>query len=276
MRAKTPSLLLALAVLSLSFRVHADAATGPTEPVKLSPWARGETRGFVSTVVDVGYLYLRPRVSLGYGKPHSRWFGIETNPIIYGTGIGQYAGLRAALPYFDVRVGGRGFLSFNNAFLTPQSHYDRAAFETTLGPRSRYFSLEAQAAASFPFGPGELQGVFTETTVKGVPDGYLVYEDVMRVIVKPPTLWRARLGYSLAFGKKHAVVVGAVAEVLGVPTRDVLILRGGIVTEVIVSESLEVRGTFVPVLGSPDTIGLAGGDFAELGLRYRWATGTGL
>jgi hypothetical protein len=41
---------------------------------------------------------------------------------------------------------------------------------------------------------------------------------------------------------------------------------------ILLSRALEVRGTFVPTVASPDRIGLVGGDFTELGLRWRWAT----
>jgi hypothetical protein len=33
-----------------------------------------------------------------------------------------------------------------------------------------------------------------------------------------------------------------------------------------------VRGSFIATVVSPDRIGLRGGDFTELGLRYRWAS----
>jgi hypothetical protein len=38
------------------------------------------------------------------------------------------------------------------------------------------------------------------------------------------------------------------------------------------SRRVEVRGSFVFTVVSPDRIGLVGGDFTELGVRYRWAS----
>jgi hypothetical protein len=35
---------------------------------------------------------------------------------------------------------------------------------------------------------------------------------------------------------------------------------------------VDVRGSFIFTVISPDRIGLAGGDFTELGIRYRWAS----
>jgi hypothetical protein len=43
-----------------------------------------------------------------------------------------------------------------------------------------------------------------------------------------------------------------------------------------ISEHLEALLSIVIPVVSPDTIGIAGGDIAEFGLRYRWATGTRL
>jgi hypothetical protein len=38
------------------------------------------------------------------------------------------------------------------------------------------------------------------------------------------------------------------------------------------SRRVEVRGSFIATVVSPDRIGRVGGDFTELGVRYRWAS----
>jgi hypothetical protein len=38
------------------------------------------------------------------------------------------------------------------------------------------------------------------------------------------------------------------------------------------SRHFDVRGSFVTTISSPDRLGLVGGDFTELGVRYRTAT----
>ena len=83
-------------------------------------WNEGPARPFLATTLDVGWTYLRPRASLGWGKPFVAWFGIDANPIIQGTGLGAYGGLRLALPRFDLRVGPRYFFGFNRNYLNPQ------------------------------------------------------------------------------------------------------------------------------------------------------------
>src|SRR5688572_23826812 len=44
-------------------------------------WSRQRVRWFGSAELDTGFLYLRPRFSAGYGRPHDTWIGIDTNPI---------------------------------------------------------------------------------------------------------------------------------------------------------------------------------------------------
>ncbi len=66
--------------------------------------------------------------------------------------------------------------------------------------------------------------------------------------------------------------VSDVAGVTGVGTRDdSRTVRAGPIVRIVLSRRVEVRGAFVPTVLSPDHIGLIGGDFTELGFRYRWA-----
>jgi len=45
------------------------------------PWSKQSARWFVSSEIDTGFLYVRPRFSAGYGRPHDLWVGVDTNPI---------------------------------------------------------------------------------------------------------------------------------------------------------------------------------------------------
>jgi len=56
------------------------------------------------------------------------------------------------------------------------------------------------------------------------------------------------------------------------PTLDTPTVRTGLVLRVVISVALELRGSLVPAVLAPDGIGILGGDFGELGLRWRWAT----
>jgi hypothetical protein len=68
------------------------------------------------------------------------------------------------------------------------------------------------------------------------------------------------------------VTLGPSVDVLYVPGREATTVRVGLVVRVPINPRLEVRGTFVPTIHSPDSLGLVGSDFTELGLRWRWAS----
>ena len=236
-------------------------------------WNEGPARTFLATTLDVGWTYLRPRASLGYGRPFGTWVGIDVNPIISGSGLGAYGGLRLALPRFDLRAGPRYFAAFNRNYLNPQLSYNRVDLDSTVGNPSRVITYEAEAEVSLPAGPGDIVALGSVSYVTGVPAGQLVFEETLHVIVAPPLVWRARGGYVIRFGSSRQHSIGLVAEALDVPKReDSLTIRVGPVVRIVLSRRVEVRGSFVPTAVSPDHIGLVGGDFTELGFRYRWAT----
>ena len=253
-----------------------DPATTPDALVDLAmrrSWNEGVTRSFLAATLDVGWTYVRPRLSAGYGKPFGTWVGLDVNPIISGNGLGAYAGVRLALPRFDIRIGPRYVASFNRDYLNPQRSYNRVDLDSTLGTPARVITLEAEAEASVPLGPGDLVALGSVSYVSNVPEGQLVFEETLRVIVAPPIVWRGRGGYVVRFGTSRQHSVGVVADILDVPKRDdSLTVRIGPVIRIVLSRRVEVRGSFVPTILSPDNIGLVGGDFTELGFRYRWAT----
>ncbi len=236
-------------------------------------WDMGSARPFVSTTIDVGFLYARPRLSLGYGKPFNMWAGVDMNPIATATGVGAYGGLRLQVPFFDLRAGARGFYAFQHSFLAPQASYSTVDLMNTAGPQSRYVTLEADLSGGIPAGPGSILVVLTASAVQGVPSGYYVYEETLRVITDPPAIYRARTGYALRIGPEGAARVGLVGEVLDLPGRNALVYRAGVVASFTIDDHLEALGLLMIPVASPDSIGIAGGDFGELGLRYRWATG---
>jgi hypothetical protein len=124
-----------------------------------------------------------------------------------------------------------------------------------------------------PAGPGDIVALGSISYVTGIPDGQLAFEETLHVIVAPPLVWRARGGYVLRFGSARQHSIGIVGELLDVPKRDdSRTIRVGPVVRIVLSRRVEVRGSFVPTVVSPDHIGLIGGDFTELGFRYRWAT----
>jgi hypothetical protein len=130
-----------------------------------------------------------------------------------------------------------------------------------------------EADVSFVLGPGSVLLRGSGSYVTGVPEGYDVFEETLHVIVRPPVVWRARAGYAVRLGAHSQHSIGVAVDLLDVPKRDdSLTVRVGPVLRVVLSRRVEIRGSFVVPVWGPDQIGLVGGDFTELGVRYRWAT----
>jgi hypothetical protein len=280
---RTATLILAAWVATLSIAMPARADVSPGELERQSqlplpegapvPWSRQPVRWFLSTEIDTGFLYVRPRFSAGYGRPHDRWVGIDTNPIFSAEGVAGYAGLRFDLPYVNLRVGGRYWYTFRRDFLLPDDSYTVEDIELRRGPRSQFSTWEAELTTNIPIGPGNVLLELAGSRVTGVPDGYFVYEETLRVVVEPPWVWRTRIGYMLPLDPDRTIVIGPVAELVGIPKRDAIVLRAGAIARIFLSPALEARGTFLPAVASPDPLGARGGDAFLLGIRYRWATG---
>jgi hypothetical protein len=243
------------------------------DPRMARSWATLPPRTFVATTFDVGFVYVRPRVSFGYGRPFTSWVGVDVNALAQTSGLGAYGGLRIEIPHVDLRVGTRYFSSFNRTYLERQPSYSRLDLESSSGDPARTLTYESELDLSLPVGPGVVLGRGSASYVTGVPEGQEVFEETLHVILDPPLVWRARLGYAFVFGAYHQHSIGLVVDMLDIPKRDDSItMRAGPILRFVLSRRVEVRGSFVMTLSSPDTIGLVGGDFTELGVRYRWAT----
>jgi hypothetical protein len=253
------------------------AQPGLTEGIEQSArrpfWVSGDTRWFVSAVLEAGIVYLRPQIAVGYGKPHWQWIGVEGYSGVSINGGVEYGGLRAVSRYVDGRVGARYNFSVNQDFLLPDDEYTREDSELELGPQSRYLSFEAELTGSVPVPGGNLFAVATGYAIVDTPPGYYVYEESLHVIVDPPYLWRTRLGYLASFGIDDTLKVGAAVELIGNPGRDAFVLRTGPVLAVSLTHHLEAVGALMIVALTPDDLGLRGAEFGQLGFRYRWATG---
>lgn len=243
------------------------------DPQMARSWGTLPARPFVATTMDFGFVYIRPRVSLGYGRPFTQWIGVDANPIAQTSGLGAYGGVRIEIPHLDWRVGGRYFSSFEHTYLPPQSSYDRIDFERRVSDKARTLTWETELDLSFDLGPGRFLARGSLSYVTGVPDGRYVFEETLHVIVDPPWVWRTRLGYAYVFGSRRQHSIGPVVDFLDVPGRDdSKTVRVGPILTMKLSRRVEVRGSFVFSVVSPDRIGLKGGDSTELGLRYRWAS----
>ena len=243
------------------------------DPRMARSWATLPPRRFVATTVDVGFVYLRPRLSLGYGRPFTQWIGVDLNPIATQNGLGAYAGFRLEIPHLDFRFGPRYFASFNHTYLPEQPSYSRLELESNSGNPSRTLTLEAELDFNLDLGPGRLLLRGSASYVSGVPEGYAAFEETLHIIVDPPLVWRTRVAYAFTFGARKQHGIGGAVDLLEVPKREESrTIRIGPIVRLALSRRVDVRGSFIFTVMSPDRIGLAGGDFTELGIRYRWAS----
>lgn len=248
------------------------APGGTEQAVVARTWELGRARPFLALSVDAGYLYVRPRFTAGYGRPFWSWLGIEAYPLLSSAGIGHYSGAAAALPGLTFRAGTRYFYPFSRSFLEPKAHFTRSDTELLRGPKADYLAYEGELTATLPLFRGSVFAVLTGYRTARVAEGYFLFEESLRAVIKPPYIWRARLGYLMALSKNGAIRLGITSEILGLPGRDAFIVRGGLLGSVLIDAHLEAQASFIPVLVSPDSLGMAGGDFGQLGIRYRWAS----
>jgi hypothetical protein len=265
--------LLAQQPFDISSPTPAPPAAGGTEQAVVTRyWELGRRRLFLASTVEGGFVYARPRFAVGYGRPYWRFAGLETYPLASLNGVGYYAGLSAALPGITLRLGGRYSYPYSMYYLLPQSSFSRLDLERQEGSKAEYLALESELNATVPVFVGSAFAVLSGYRIEMVPDGYFIYEESLRQVVKPPYVWRARLGYLVGLGRENAIRLGAAAEVIGLPGRDEFVVRAGLLGSVLINAHLEAQASFIPVIVSPDTLGLAGGDFGQLGVRFRWAT----
>lgn len=248
------------------------ATTGTEQSVVARFWELGRTRPFLAATVEAGIVYLKPQFAAGYGRPHWSWLGVEAYPSVGLGGLGHYTGLRVSLPWLSLRAGSRYFYPYSHPLLRPRDRFTQTHLDLVGGPAGDYVAYEAEAAAATGLGHGSVFAVLTGMRTALVPDGYYLYEESLKVVMAPPHVWRARAGYLLAFGENGAIRLGAAAEVIGLPGRDEFVVRGGLLASVLIDAQLEAQASLIPVLLSPDSLGLAGSDFGQLGIRYRWAT----
>jgi len=260
--ARALALLLALAVCA-----------PPTARASSSHvWRDGEERAFVSAAIDLGFLYVRPRLSAGFGRPHFAWAGVEMNPIVNIEGVGAWTGLRVAWPNVDIRAGARWFTTFRRSFLVRKDSYTRVDLELRDAPRAEWVDLETELSWRLPLGAAELSGEHALTWIAGVPTGLDLYEENLRLVVTAPWVWRSRIGALFFLDAERRIRLGPVLEVTGNPGRGTVILRGGVAFRMRLYDDLELRSSAIPALAARDELGARAADVFLIGIRYRWAS----
>jgi hypothetical protein len=233
----------------------------------------GPYRPFAAANFELGVLYFRPVLQLGWGKPHYEWFGVEGYSSPGLNGGREYAGLRGVYSHIDVRVGARYEVPRQQRFLLPKNSFDREDLQKEGLGRSRYMTGEAEVTTSFDALGGNFIGVVTGYMVFGVPKNVYLLEESLKVVAKPRYLWRARVGYLYHLGWLGSMRLGAAVESIHLISRQDVVIRVGPLMSVALTHHLEANAAIMIVARSPDALGLDGADIGQIGLRYRWATG---
>lgn len=236
-------------------------------------WESGKSRWFFATVFDFAAVNYRAEMDIGYGKPHFKWVGLEVTPQLSLAGAGTFGGLRFVVPGISLRTGARYFASADRRLLEPRETYTREQINLDLGPRSRYFALDAELTFELPLPVGSLVTLAGVEHLSGVPEPFNVFDQQLRIVVDPPLAWRARTAYLVPVGKYETMQLGGLLEFVGVPKRDEVMVRVGPVVTVSLTHHLDAIAAAAFSVESKDEIGLQSADFGQISLRYRWASG---
>ncbi len=226
---------------------------------------------FVASVVDAGFPYFEPRGLVGYGEVRGAHLAVEAFPRVSATDVGGYAGLSVGGPPFLLRAGRRFSYALGRSFPHEAASYDRLDVEVDDGGHARVWSWEASLSIEPRLGPGTLVSESALGYLAGVPEGRDVYTSRFQVVAGAPWVLSQRLGYLLHFGHEEALRVGLVAHVVRDPARGTTTWRAGLLARLQLATDLEARLSLVPTWFGPDRLGLMGGDFSELGLRWWWS-----
>lgn len=263
-------LLRGLFVAVTAFGTLAASARADEEEPKYSPWQSKRYTYFAASASDVGIVYVRPHLTLGWGAPFWHFVGVDAYAIATNSFTSAYAGWRANLPFLDVQWGARWVYPYNRRRLPKQESYRPG--DLPLGDddeRSTYRVIELEVTPLAPLFGGivfaELHPVWIDA-----PKDMNLYEEMMRAVVEPPFAMRTRLGYLYDFDTS-GVKAGAMTEYMVTPGRPKNVTRVGPVLIVGLSQYYEILATATFTVSSPDALGLYEGTYGFVGLRARWA-----
>jgi hypothetical protein len=234
-------------------------------------WEQGRPRSFVSLQPVLGAGYAQLVAQAGWGRPGWMWGGAEA--FAFG-GVGfaaEYAGVRADLLAVDLRAGVRHTTSFNHGALQPMPAHSIDDF-TAAQPHAAYTTLEAELSGGVPLPGGFGLWDFEGYRIEGAPASVDLYEEWMKVVVRPPWVGAARAGYLLALGSDGWLKLGALADFTATSGRDTLVRVGPLVAARL-TDHLDLVVLAAAAVRTPDALGLIGGMYGTVRLRWIWASG---
>jgi hypothetical protein len=258
-----------LALLSCTLAAAAQAQQ-ERPPSKLPPsyWADGDTRPFVGVRTELGP-YGAIEASSGYGRPHWMWVGVEAFALLTPDWTASGVGLRANLLAADLKLRARKSWSFSKGRAPFAPHHTKEDF-TSARPLAEYTGLEADLASVLPTPGGYalLEAIYFRQV--DAPAGLETLESYHHVVMRD-ALFLSRLGWAAALGQSGWLKLGVLSDVVATFGRGTTV-RAGPLALVQLNDHLDLIGTLIWPVRSPDDLGFAG-TFGTIRLRWSWASG---
>jgi hypothetical protein len=255
--------------LCVAMLVAGSAAAG--EEPRYSPWQSSRHGWFVASASDVGFIYARPHLTLGWGAPFWQFVGLDAYALSTNSFASAYLGWRASLPFLDVQWGWRGVVPYNRRYLPPSDRHSAGDLaRNDDAERSVYQVVELEITPLAPLLHGVAFAELHPLWIDAPRDQHL-YEEMLCAVVKPPFAMRTRLGYLYAFDDAGNVKLGMMTEYIVTPGRPKNVTRLGPLFLLGLSQHAELLATVTLPVASPDDLGLYEGSYGFVGARLRWA-----
>lgn len=224
----------------------------------------------MAAAFDVGVPYAQAQLFAGYGKPHWQWAGLEARASTTMSYAAGFLGLHGVLPFLDGSIGVRDTYAYDRSFLLPRARHGNEDIESAHGANARYLALDLELSGVVPVPGGFLAWDAFATRTLDAPAERELYEELLRVIMRPPIAAQLRFGYALRVASSS---FGPVADLLAIPHREGPVVRVGGAAEVPITDHLRAEALLTIVVRSPDGLDVLDGAAGVLGVRYQWASG---
>jgi hypothetical protein len=248
--------------------VGVDSAHGAATMTPREYWSGGRLRPFAAVVLDAG-ASVRGRLMLGYGKPHWTWAGLELEAASTSDTAITAVRARIALVVADIGLAYRRTQAYRRTWIEREPRYTDADLKGR--PRADYRSLDLDVWGLIPAGSGFVQWELEAVRLYDIPRHRDVYEEWLRVPIRPPWATAARLAYGYTFWDGRAAV-GALSEALWLGGRGALYRVGPLVSYVF-TPHWEATVLLTTPVSSPDELDFFTGLYGTVRVRWKFASG---
>jgi len=274
---RLPTFPRAVAVALATVFASSNGLATPTVPQRpptprYSPWQTKKMSPFVSLATDAGFIYFRPRLTLGYGAPFWNYVGVQADAISTNSFFQTTVGWRATLPFLDCTMSVRSVYPYDRRYLPRQKSYSAGdlGLDHPGARRSTYDALDLEIAAVAPVLHG---GIFVQLhpLFVNAPRETDLYEEYIRAVMRPPFALGTRVGYLYGIDQDESVKIGVMGEYVVLPGRPSNVTRLGPVAIATLGKHFDAFAAFSFAVSSPDTLGLENATYAFIGVLHRWA-----